>query len=330
MIIFIYGEDSYRSRKKINQLKDKFLKEVDPSGLNLLNLSGENLDLDTFIKTVFASPFLAKKRMVVIENLLSLNKSKTLKEELLKLFTERKDKNSDNILIFYEQNIGRKESKDKLFLWLAKQRYAQEFSFLTNAELSRWLKSEASSRSAFIDSKSAELLISFIGNDLWQLSSELDKLVAYKSNFQEKILADAAKVSITEADIKLLVKGKINEDIFALTNSLAKKDKKTALRLFHEQLSAGLNPLQVLSMLIWQFRILLQAKDLIKNQPNSKLSSRLGVHPYVAQKALLGSKNFELAELKNIYSALLAVDIKIKTGTDPVLSLDLFISQIEV
>lgn len=325
MILFLYGDDTFRSRGKLREFKEKFLKEVDPSGLNLTYLSGERLDLENFTKTILASAFLAKKRMIIIEDLLSRNKNKSFKEDLLNLLLE-KNQRIDNILIFYESK--KIASKDKLFAFLAAQRYAQEFSPLSSAPLERWLRNEALSRGAKLEAKAVDLLISFLGNDLWQLSAELDKLIAYKFNLQERILNDKAEVIITSQDIKLLVKGKISEDIFALTDALGKKDKKQALHLLHEQLVGGLDPLQLLAMITWQFRILLLAKDLIQNQPQARISSRLNIHPYVAQKAILTCKNFEFGELKQIYQELLGIDIKIKTGSDPVLIFDLFVSQI--
>lgn len=349
MILFLYGEDTYRSRRKSREFKEKFLKEVDPSGLNLTYLPGGNLDLENFAKTALAPAFLAKKRMIIIEDLLSGNKNKSFKKDLLDLLLEKNQK-IDNILLFYEsQKIA---SKDKLFAFLSGQRYAQEFSPLSGAELARWLRNEALSRGAKIETKAVDLLISFLGNDLWQLDAEIDKLIAYKFishpektqpnvldltpavkqeagfNSREIISSGKSEVLVTAEDIKMLVKGKINEDIFALTDALGKKDKKQALYLLHNQLVSGIDPLHLLSMITWQFRILLLTKDLIQNQPQARIGGRLNIHPYVAQKAILACKNFELAELKQIYQELLGIDMKIKTGSDPVLAFDLFVCKI--
>ena len=74
MIIFLYGEDTYSSRQKLNEIKDKFLREVDPSGHSLATIEGENASVEKINEMVSASSLFARKRMVVIERLLSRQK----------------------------------------------------------------------------------------------------------------------------------------------------------------------------------------------------------------------------------------------------------------
>src|SRR5436190_16785305 len=68
MILFLYGEDTYRSKKKLDEIRAKFLRDIDPSGLNLHQLDGEKAELDDVRSAVSAAPFLAPKRMVVLQD----------------------------------------------------------------------------------------------------------------------------------------------------------------------------------------------------------------------------------------------------------------------
>ena len=76
--MFLYGPDTFRSRRKLKEIKQKFIADVDKSGLNIEQLDGENLDLVNFEKAITSPPFLAKKRLVIIENVISKNGKSTV------------------------------------------------------------------------------------------------------------------------------------------------------------------------------------------------------------------------------------------------------------
>jgi len=158
-----------------------------------------------------------------------------------------------------------------------------------------------------------------VGSDLWNMDSEIEKLVNYK-NWKE----------ISSDDVKMLVKAKFDENIFHLTDALAAKNIKLSFRLLYDQLASGAHELYVLTMLIRQFRILLQTREIIDQEPNYyTVASRLQIHPFVAQKAIRDARKFSLTELKNIYRQLLEIDIKIKsTNEDPRLLFDLLITRV--
>ncbi|MCG2700566.1 hypothetical protein L6267_00165, partial [Candidatus Parcubacteria bacterium] len=109
MIIFIYGEDSFRSRRKLKELKDKFLAKVDPTGASLDIIDGEKASLANIGDAAGAGTLLAKKRMVVIENLFS-NKAQSVFDQVLNYFEKRE---SDNIIVFWDFVVKIKKIRSK-------------------------------------------------------------------------------------------------------------------------------------------------------------------------------------------------------------------------
>ena len=91
----------------------------------------------------------------------------------------------------------------------------------------------------------------FVGNNLNLLSREIEKLATYKN-----------KGEITGNDVDLLVKSKIDTDIFKTVDALARGDKKTALKMLHDHLDDGEDPFYLLSMYFYQFRNLVKVKPL--------------------------------------------------------------------
>ena len=131
-------------------------------------------------------------------------------------------------------------------------------------------------------------------------------------------------------DIELLVRPKIEIDIFKTINALAQKNRKQALKLLHKHLEKGDSPLYLLSMINYQFRNLLIVKELIENcQTYNTILRKSGLHPFVAKKSFFQSQKFTLEELKKIYQKIFQVDLDMKTGKiKPELALETLIIQI--
>ncbi|MFA5188140.1 MAG: DNA polymerase III subunit delta [Patescibacteria group bacterium] len=323
MIIFLYGEDTYRSNQKLTQIKAKFLKEVDSTSMNLTTLDGAKLKFEEFNQQVKASPFLARKRMIIIKNLISENKSKEIQKEVVELLNST-DQNAkdENILVFWESaSHSKTKGKDALWTRLAKEKLAEEFEPLRPAQLNAWVKKEIETQGGKIDNQTIALLAATVGNDLWQMANEITKLTNY---CQTK--------PITAADIENLVKAKFDDNIFNLVDALGNNNKKLAFKLMSDQFNLEADEMYLLSMLIRQFRILLEIKDLINEHPKitkDLIAKDLSIHPFVAQKALWQVKNFTFAKLKQIYQLLLDLDFKLKTSqSKPKVLFDLFIAQI--
>jgi len=296
--------------------------------LNLEILDGEKLEMPDFEKAVSTPAFLAKKRLVIVENALGKNKGQKIQKEILEILAQAKL--DDTILVFWEGNLdaGRaKKGKAKtpgkrgqnLFAYLAKEKFAQEFRLLDEAAIYQWAGAEIKKRGGQIASAALKLLTDLVGNDLWQLSGEIDKLIAF-----------ARGAEITPERISALVKIKLDEDTFRLTDALAAKNRKLALKLVNDRLKSGTPALELLGTIIWQFRNLLLVKSFMENNgaayPASRLTYQLGLHPFVIKKTMGLAAAHQLAGLKQIYRRLLQIDYKIKTSQiNPEVLFDLLI-----
>ena len=330
MIIFLYGEDTYQSRQKLKQLREKFIREVDPSGSSLTVLNGETVKIKQIGESIGPGALLAKKRMIIIEDLFT-NKDQTI---LNKVYEYLKNKKSeDNIVIFWDHSIKTKKTRNKeapvkidasgrerpltkqqsqLFKFLDKQKYTQQFNQLSNTEATAWTKKEAEKRGSKITYQAAQLLTGLVGSDLWQINNELDKLLSYKSG-QEPGTAKAAAIEVE--DVEMLVRGNFDENIFALTDAISNRNQAIATKLFEEQIEAGLADAYLINMIVRQFRILLQIRQALDSGMSSrKIINTLKLHPFIVQKGINQVRRFNLDSLKNILSKLVEIDFKMKTG----------------
>src|SRR4030042_1330704 len=97
MIIFLYGQDTYRSRQKLNGIIEQY-KKIHKSGLNLRYLDGQNLDFQDFKEEMQSLSMFKEKKLMVLENSFS---NIDFKERFLE--DSKRFLNSENIILFYEQ-----------------------------------------------------------------------------------------------------------------------------------------------------------------------------------------------------------------------------------
>ncbi len=329
MLILLYGQDTYRSRQKLKEIIEQY-KKIHKSGLNFKFFEGGpvgkstasygagNLSFEDFKGEIFTSSMFAEKKLFILENIFS---NEEFKENFLK--NSKKFILSHNLILFYEDKEI--SEADKLLKLIKKYGKVQKFEFLKGKILRNWIEKEIEQYNTIVTPEIIEKLINFVGSDSWQLSNEIKKLVSYCKN----------KV-IKEKDIELLIKPKIETDIFKTIDAIASKNKKQALELLHKHLEKGDPPLYLLSMINFQFRNLLMVKSYqLRDSFNANygnlriLSGKLGLHPFVIKKSIEQAKKFSLEELKKIYQKIFQADLDIKTGRlDPQTALDLLITEI--
>jgi len=314
MLLFLYGEDDYRLKEKLKAIKKRYL-DAAATEANLSVLRAEEVsDFEKIKEDIRAMPFLAKQRMIILENFLT-QASKDLQEKLKDYLDEVPE---TSIVVFVEEGIP----NEKNILFQKLQKIAKKiwiFNILKPFELEKWVRDKAIERKGRIDPQAVKILASYVGPDLWQMSAEIEKLILYKG-----------KDLIKPADVDLLVKAKLDNNIFNLVDALGNRELKKAGRKLEELLKSGEPPLYILTMIIYQFRNILLVKDLLtRGKGKSEIAKEIKLHPFVLQKTFSQAENFSLGQLKKIYQYLVDADLAIKTGKiEPQLALNLLITKI--
>ncbi|MBU0546596.1 MAG: DNA polymerase III subunit delta [Patescibacteria group bacterium] len=313
MIIFIYGPDTYRLNRKLDEIIGQYQK-INKSGLNLrhFDLLEKDISFSDFIDEFGQTSMFKEKKLIIIKGIFSHSdfEDKFLSE--IKHFVE-----ADDVIIVVEKN--KILSTNRLFKALKKKARFQEFNLLQGKDLEKWAQKEIEKYGANIEAIALSKLIDCVGSDLWRLSNEIQKLINYQN-----------KNKITIEDINLLISPKVDPDIFQTINFMASKNRKEALKLLKKHIEKGDAPLYLLSMISFQFKNLLIIKELVdKNIPYYLIAKETGIHPYVVKKTYPQVKQFTLLELKKIYQKIFEVDLDIKAGRiDPEMALDLLITGI--
>lgn len=308
MIIFLYGEDSYSSRQKLNEIIVKY-KAKHKTGFNFRVIDFNEEDLNSLKIAAESSPMFKEKKLLVLEN--SFAKKAEWQKELSSYLKKGGIvKNEEVALVFYEKQLP--DRRTELFKFLAaKQNVSQEFKKIEGVKLENWIKKVAERNNVEIEPLAVQRLELYVGSNLWQMANEMNKLTVFCG--KEKI--------IKEKDVEELVAVKTEINIFDTVDALSARDKKKVFKLLHRHLEEGENEIYLLSMFIRQFRNLLIIKDLEeKGISHYEMPKRTGLHPFVVRKTFSQTKNFSLEGLKKIYARLLELDLSIKTGKISALS----------
>jgi DNA polymerase III subunit delta len=317
MIIFLFGEDDFRLKQKVRSIIEHY-KKIHKSGLNLkyfdCNQKSINAIFDQFYRNASQISMFKEKKLIVLDNPFS---DIGFKEKFL---SAQKDLINPEDIILFCQN-GKINQRNSLFSFLKKNAKTQEFEPLNVQKLKIWARKEFEKYNLIINPDALDFFVDSIGNDLWRMSQEINKLVNYKGK---------SGLRIEKKDVCLLIKPKVETDIFKTIDAISEKNKKHALGLLNKHLEKGDSPLYLLSMINFQIKNLLIVKELVqKGAPFNIILKKSGLHPFVARKSYFQSQKFTFLELKKIFQSIFKIDLDIKTGKiEPETALDLLVAEI--
>lgn len=320
MIIFLYGTDSFRSVEELSAIKNKFLDNND-SGANLSVIDFEEESDRKLTRAINSGGLFSVDQLVIAKNFLA-SADKAAQDEVQEYLKSKKtlaeDKNTT--VVFWEGALPKKNNA--LFKFLVKNATGRNFEALKGLQLEKWISERLKKENpdAAIAKNALIKLVAYTDGDLFKISGEISKL----ANFREKGVID-------EQDVEVMVKAKMNANIFETVEALASGNKKTALALLHNQIKEGGDLFYILSMYVYQFRNLLKVSEFSSQGivDQYRIAKETGLHPYVVQKAVGQLQRLNLSALKKIYKKLQKLDTEVKTGKiEMKMALDKFVVEI--
>lgn len=304
MVIFLHGPDTFRSRSKLRQIRERFRREVDKTGYNTATLAGRGFKVEEFEQALLAAPFLAPKRLVVVEELIAAKPSAAVEKQLLELL--QRPAAGQPVAVFWEGELPAGKG-GALLKFLRESPYAERFDRISGSALTQWYQRQAKSHELAFAPRALERITELVGDDLWRADGELQKLAAY-----------CRGRAATTDDIAALVASEVEENIFALTDAIGQRRQAQAVQLLHRQHQAGVSPLEITAKMAWHCKNLISAKTWLTSNGGHgsswQLAQAVGMHPFVAKKTLGQVNNFSQAELVNRYRQLLAIDRQLKNS----------------
>ncbi len=322
-----HGADEFTRAETLADFKRR-LGPPDTVDLNTTILDGGTLTLAKLRHACDAIPFLAEKRLVIVEGLLTRlapRKDRELSTSQRELLTTLADylprlPETTRLVFIEDKPLPARHS----MLRLARQEergYVKRFDPPDAKVLPRWIEKRVRKYGGEIEPQAARQLAAVVGTDLRLLDQEIIKLVTYTQS-------PTGGQAITIADIETVVPYAQAAVVFDLVDALGRRDGRTAAQTLHRLLDAGEHPLMLLAMIVRQFRLLIQVKELKAERATPHdIAKTLRLHPFPARKLHTQATHFTTAQLEAVYRHLLDTDVAIKTGKiDPEVALDLLVA----
>ena len=302
-----YGENEFQKNRAVEDLKNRFLSKKNTE-LNYRIFYGDEISADTsqVFNFINSFPFMSDKKIAVIKNVDKLS------NELLNRFLDYIQNPPDFVSIVF---IAEKpDFRIKFFKYIKDSGNAIYFKQLSETETVAWINKMAKEMGMEISQDTCVYLFLMVGNNLYELYSELQKLSSYYGN----------KGRIGVEEIKLVVSPSRDYSIFDLMDNVSFKRLPEALKSLSRYLEreGKEKALPVLSMLIRQLTLLQKTKLILKTGNRKKLQKELHPYSFLINKFIEQARLWTEEEIEKAFDLFLEADSLIKSGRSPLLVLE--------
>jgi DNA polymerase-3 subunit delta len=314
-IYYFYGEEIYLQEYSVNRLISNL--NIEPSLVN--TVYGNILSLNEFINLVSTIPLFGIKSVIVIKETNKIKSS--VKSKIVKFLSQNNIESIlTNIIVFMNPEKIRKRDleNDEIINIVLQLGKVIEFKKLNEEEVVKFIQQEFSKYGKKILSVTANYLHSIVGDNLFDIKNEIEKLVLYTGEKNEITITDIDECS---SSIK-------QEDLYTLNNAILSCEKVKAIKIYNKLLENNVDISKIISSLYWCFNksilvksYLEQNKDMIDN-----LTYKLNMPKFYAKQFIEKVQKIEYSSIVRKIELLHKMDLDIKSGKeyDPrILILDL-------
>lgn len=281
-----------------NQYKERLKKALLGGGdeMNLSCFEGKDISQPQLVDLAETMPFLADRRVIVIEN------SGMFKGGSDVLADYMKEPSPTTFFVFSEKEV---DKRNKLYKAVKDKGYISEFGEQDENTLTKWILNLVKKEGMEIDRAAVALLLYKTGTDMENIRKELEKCICYCLN----------RGKITVKDVETICTERLSNRVFDMINFLAAGKKEQALKLYYDLLALKEPPMRILFLISRQFNMLLQAKMLREKGYDKRLiSEKMGVAPFIAGKYMDQAAHFKRSVLRRALEDCVQAEEDVKTG----------------
>lgn len=292
-VYLLYGEEAYLKRNYRNRLKQAIAED---DSMNYHYFEGKGIDTRAVIDMAETLPFFADFRLLVLENTGFFKAGNEDMAEYLKHIPE------STIFIFNETEV---DKRSRIFKAVKEAGYACEMVQQTESKLVPWVLNILKKENKKITNQGMQLLFSRTGNDMENISKEVEKLICYTLG-REEILPE---------DIEAVCSVQTTGKIFDMLTAVSEKKQKKALELYYDLLTLKEPPMRILFLMSRQFNLFMQVKQLTaQGCDNALIAKKTGLQSFLVGKYAAQARHFSQEFLRNALTECLESEELVKTG----------------
>ena len=301
MIIVLEGKDEYRLSERVSEFR-LTVTPPEMSDINTTMLDGNIVTIEELLTSLSTVPFMADRRLVVVEGLLNrLGGSKKDLGEWLNFPDLLKDlPPTANLLLIEREPIP----SNKLLSTILRLGQVEKFSPLRHRDLLDWINARCSKLGLEIERTAVALIADSVGSELRVIDSELNKIKTYSRGRL-----------ITREDITLMVPYVRQQNVFRVVDSVIEGRTRDALNASSMLIGLGESPSGIVRMIERQLRFLILAKHLLSRKiPTGDIGKHINLSGYPLQKTLEMERKISQARIMSMHDNLLKSNIRVREG----------------
>ncbi|MEK3788282.1 DNA polymerase III subunit delta [Paenibacillus sp. FSL K6-1230] len=315
-IYVLYGTEKYQMKQFLDTLKEQMI-EPDHQEFAVASYDLTDTPIEAVVEEANTAPFLVPSKLITVRdsNLLSAAKDNSKIEHRIETLLSYIEQPAEYSVIVFVVYADKLDERKKLVKQLKSVGVVLHFSPLGSDDLLQWISHKAQEQQVMLDTSTAELLIRYAGTGLETLAAEIDKLCLYAGRGG----------TVSSSDIEKLVPRSTEQNVFVMVEELANLRIQNALAIFYELLKQREEPIKIAALITRQFRIMLQVKELMRqNYSQQQIAGQLSLHPYAVKIAGEQARRFSLQQLSSMLHELAELDYRMKSGQiDKVLGIEL-------
>ena len=295
-VCYLYGEEPFLVDRATRLLLER---AVDPSlkDFNYNVFYGNESKGVDIADTAQTLPMFAERRAVLVKRAESLSAAAC---EVLLPYIQNPA--ASTCLIFSGAKI---DQRKKFFAELKKHGELVEFKRLYDNKLSPFIQGEATVLGKPIEPAAADLLSFLIGNNLQELSSQIEKLVVFAG--------DRPRIKLE--DVRAVASSSKAFTVFELARYLCARDLHNTLKSLDTLFRNGEETPMMIGALSRHFRQLWRVRELLdRKAAKPDIAREVGINPYFLDDMIAQARKFGRGELRGIFTELYRCDLASKTG----------------
>lgn len=295
-VYVLYGQESFLIERALDLIKSKVVEPDDDMGYQTMR--ADECAGKTIVAAARTVPMLSERQLVVVRQADALKK-----DDQAVLLKYIEDPVESTCLVLLASKI---DKRYKLWNHAYRNGMTFEAASLTERQLPNWIKQRAKAADLKLTPQAAQILGESTGTDLATVEDALQRLALYIGERQ----------GARSQDVEAVVASSRVRSIFELTDALGRRDARAGLRTLDNMLGNREAPLRLLATLATHVRRLLMAAELGRYYlDNSReLASKLGIHPYAAEKVASQARRFRKQELRTALLRLAKTDTELKSA----------------
>jgi DNA polymerase-3 subunit delta len=307
-VYLIYGTEDLRLAQAMDRLR-KRVGEAADLDFNSDTFEGESANADDIVGACNTLPFLSERRLVIVKNVDKMAKSG---QDTIAAYAA--DPAPSTVLVLSATKIAK---NTKLYRAVDKLGGAAEYAAPKKPEYPREVQRIFVERGKKISLDAAEFLVNVVGYDLRRLGAEADKAVSFVG----------ARPEVTRQDIEQVASTTATASIFEITDALANRDARAALRLLDRLLGDGESVFGIHALSLRTLRDLIVARAMIDSGRGSlsEIARTIGRPDWQLKNLPRQARGFTSEELVDALRAAAETEAQMKTSRDSRLAFERWI-----